>query len=778
MQPSRMWTATGFFVLLAYSFNPTAGWGQKPPPPVPPNPLAPVLAMPFPMGMQRGTTMELTLTGTNLAGPTGVLASFPAKITIPSDNKNGLDNTKLRVRLEVPADAPIGYHTFRLASTRGMSNLRLFCIDDLPQVLELASNNSKDTAQAVPLPCVVAGRIDAEKADYFKITAKAGQRLTFDVLGRRLGGALDPELSLYDAKTMRELAHQNDSPGCQTDARLTYTFKNAGDYLLEIRDVLNRGGVDFPYRLRIGAFPNATVPIPMAAKRGGKIDVHFAGPMVEGVAPVAVTIPQDPAISTLWVAPKGPDGLHGWPVALAVSDHDETVEQEPNNEPAKAQRLPVPGGVSGRFQQSDDRDVYRFAAKKGQKLVIQAETAELYSPTLVYMVLKNDKGAELGKSNPEAAPPADQRIEFTATADGDYLLEVQHLNYLGGPSEAYHVTITPSIPDFDVTVGLDRFDLAPDSPLSLTLLIARRGYTGAIDVSVTGHAGFSGSGTIKAGQNIGQLVVTAKEDLPMGPYQIALLAKATIDGKMVAKFAGVRQPVSQSLSNLPYPPPQTYQHLALAVREKAPFSLIAQWEPAESYPGATGKLTILAKRNMGFDEAITLNPPAGLPANVPPPKIPPIPKGKNEVKVDVNLGPKAPVGQFFVTVSGKTKHQNKEYLSNSKPAKLVLVKPFTLQVEPAIVKLAPGAKIKLKVTAVRKGGYQGPISLEARKLPAGVAITKGTIAMGQNVVELEVSAATNAAVGSKTDVDVAGVATAAANQQNASPAFSIIIGKK
>src|SRR5262245_15346160 len=96
----------------------------KPPAPVPPNPQAPVLSAATPLGMQRGTALELTLTGTNLAGPTGLWTSFPAKVTIPTDNKNGEDNAKLRVRLEVPSDAPIGYGVIRLATTRGMSNLR------------------------------------------------------------------------------------------------------------------------------------------------------------------------------------------------------------------------------------------------------------------------------------------------------------------------------------------------------------------------------------------------------------------------------------------------------------------------------------------------------------------------------------------------------------------------------------------------------------------------------------------------------------------------------
>src|SRR5581483_1364666 len=122
----------------------------------------------------------------------------------PTNDKNGEDNAKLRVRLEVPADAPLGYHTLRLATTRGISNVRLFCIDDLPQIVEVDTNRNKATPQALPVPCVVAGRADAEASDYFKITVKAGERLSFDVLGRRLGSPIDPQITIYDAKTWRE----------------------------------------------------------------------------------------------------------------------------------------------------------------------------------------------------------------------------------------------------------------------------------------------------------------------------------------------------------------------------------------------------------------------------------------------------------------------------------------------------------------------------------------------------------------------------------------------
>src|SRR5262245_6849048 len=112
--------------LLALCCQGEKSWAQKPPPPGKPNPQAPVLNAPTPLGAQRGASVEITLTGTNLAEPTGVLLGFAAKVTIPTDNKNGQDNTKLRIRLEIPADAPLGAHSLRLATTRGMSNLRLF----------------------------------------------------------------------------------------------------------------------------------------------------------------------------------------------------------------------------------------------------------------------------------------------------------------------------------------------------------------------------------------------------------------------------------------------------------------------------------------------------------------------------------------------------------------------------------------------------------------------------------------------------------------------------
>jgi hypothetical protein len=782
MKFERILVIAGMYVAaIACSWlTPNASWGQKPPPPA--NPQAPTINPLVPAGVQRGLSLDLVVTGTQLASPTGVSLGTAAKITILAEDK-GIkpDAGKFKVRIEVPADTPVGWYPFRVATLKGVSNLRVLCVDDLPQVVGTGNNRTRTTAQEIPVPSAVTGSILAEQGDYYKFTVKAGQRLSFDCQARRIGSAIDAYMYVYDAKSMRELAYDNDSPGCQTDPRISYTFKEAGEYILEVKDVLNRGGPEFFYRVRIGDFPLATTPIPMAAKRGAKGKVGFAGPAVDGVAAVDVDLPSDPAVNVVWVSPKGPTGLHGWPVPLMLSDHDEAVAQ-PSSEPKTANRVAVPGGITGRFPKGGATDYFVFAAKKGQKLAIEASTLEVFSPTLVYMALKNAKGAEIGKTNPALAHPADQRIDFTAADDGDYSLEVQHLSFAGGPSESYRITVRPATNGFELVLPNERFDVAPNGATAIPVQVVRKGYTGPIELSLTGRAsdGISGKATIKAGQNAALLLILARADMPMGAYQFHIVGKATVDGKPVAQTAGAKGMAVQSLNGLPYPPMHLQTYVALAVKEKAPFSLAIKIDPPEGAPGTAAKVTITATRDAAFDDEITLAPPTGLPATIPPPKtVPAIAKGKTETSFPLDLNAKTPLGEYFVLVTAKTKFQGKEYSGAAPPLLLVLGLPFDLQVEPATISLSPGGKAKVKVTAVRKAGYKGPIALDVRNLPAGVTAAKAPIIPAdKNDIEVEIAADAKAAPTAAVSVTVGGTATALNNLQNVSPAFSVSVQKK
>ena len=630
--------------------------------PFPTNAGAPTLKPIFPAGAKRGSSITLNLTGTNLAGPVKFLSSFPCKATFPTENNNGKDAAKLAVKIDIDPAAPIGFHAIRIGTAKGISNTRILCIDDLPEVLKVDSNKNKMTPQVVTLPCVVSGKIDAESNDYYKINVKAGQEVSFEVLGRRLGGTIDPQINLIDSKTMRELpkSHSNDSPGAQTDPRLRYVFQKEGDYLVEVRDVSYRGGEDYHYRLRMGDFPLATSPIPMAMKRGTKGSVNFAGPAVETALPQEVIAPVDPLLDSIWIAPKGKSGLTGWPVCVLLSDLTETMELEPNNEPAKANKIAIPSAITARLLEKGDLDHFSFSAKKDQRLIIEATSQDLYSPTEVYMALKDAKGAKLAETNPTGA----SRFDFKAPADGDYTIAVEHLHLWGGPAEIYRLSINNYEPGFDLSIGGDHFDGPAGAPFSVPVNVTRRDYADTIEVSVEGPKGITGKLSIpkgqpaQAGQPAGNLNFEIDESVAVGPQLIRIVGTATINGKPYKSYASVRGAMSTSLAGLPIPPRTYWNEIALGVLQRPAFMLSLKIDPATIAPGKNASATVTANRAKDFTSEIVITV-GGLPANVTA-KAGPIPANMNEVKFEITSTDKAAPATPSITVTGKAKGKDKE----------------------------------------------------------------------------------------------------------------------
>jgi hypothetical protein len=739
---------------------------------------APTLNPPFPVGVQRGTTLELTLAGANLAEPVAVVTSFPAKVTIPMENNNGKDAAKFIARLEVPKDAPLGWHSIRVMTRRGLSNLRQFCIDDLPQVLEADTNRAYATAQLVPLPCVVCGRADSEVTDYFKFIGSPGQRLSFEVLGRRLGSQLDPYLVLYHGPTKKQIAFSDDAPGQLKDARFSHTFKEGGEYVLELRDVRYQGGADWYYRLRIGDFPLATTMVPLAGKRGTTVDARFAGPHVDGLPPLKLSVPSDLSQSLIHATPSWANGPAGWPVPFFASEFDEGVEVEPNDDPAKANRVQVPGAMNARFEKKGEKDCFVLTGKKGQRLIIAAHTQDYNSPTSVYMVLQDAKGVQLAVSDP-AKDPA--RIDYTPAADGDCTLVVEHLHYWGGPAETYRLTFQVHEPGFGLSIAADHVDVPQGATALLTVQAARRDYSGPIELSVVSPAGVKGTATIAANQPTTLLALTADAGMPVGGGALVLAGKATVGGRVVTEHVSIRTPVAQALGNLPVIPPQLESALAVGIVEKPPFTIEAKYDLSEGVRGLSVPVTITAAKAAGFDEEITITSVGLPPAQGQQPAFPPvtvkIAKGQKEVKAELKPAAGAPLGQLTLAFVGKGKANNIEHSTATPVVPVTLVLPFELHVDTASGKLAVNGKHTLKVRAIRKGGYKGPISLEVRNLPANVTAAKVTIAENQDAAEIELTAAANAAVGDKNDVNILGTASAAANQQNASANFMLSVAK-
>jgi hypothetical protein len=184
----------------------------------------------------------------------------------------------------------------------------------------------------------------------------------------------------------------------------------------------------------------------------------------------------------------------------------------------------------------------------------------------------------------------------------------------------------------------------------------------------------------------------------------------------------------------------------------------------------TGKLIVTATRETGFDGDINVAV-AGLPPGV---TAAPgaVPAGQAETQVEVKLTDKSGLGTFAFSVTGRGTHAGREVTATVLPPPLVVALPFELKVEPTQVPLDQGAKAELKVTAIRKGGYGGPIGLELRNLPAQVSANRATIGAGKIEAALTLTAAANAPLASRGDVDVLGTAPLG-NQQMASPPFTV-----
>ncbi|MDY3562139.1 hypothetical protein R5W23_003585 [Gemmata sp. JC673] len=660
MQSRRLtWTlALAGFVAGSVAMLSTEGRvarAQPKAPVVTPAPQAPTLTTPANLGARPGDEVELVLTGTNLADPAGVLLSCPAQVSVPADNKNGTDAAKLRVKVKVDPQCPPGLYTVRAATKHGASNARPFVVDPLPPVAASGANRSKDAAQAVPVPCVASGSVAAETSDFYKVKVAAGQKLAFEVLARRIGSPLDPIVVLHDAKTRRELIdlYADDTPGLQGDCRLAHTFKEAGEVLVEVRDTTHRGGGDYFYRLRIGDFPGATTAFPLAAERGKEAKIGFAGP--ETIPATALAVPKDAGGAVYAVPSAGKDA--GWPVPVLVTDHPQITEQEPNDDRAKANTLPVPGGASGRFDKPNDVDHFAVTGKKGQKLAVSVSTFEVNSPAEVLVRVLDAKGAEVARSNPAA--PAN-RFEFTPAADGEYVLACEHQNFLHGPNEVYLLTVAPAGPDFAVALALDRAEAPAGGATAVMATVTRlNGYAGPVDLSIDGGAVAGGKATLPAGQTVAFVPLEVKAGTKPGAYPFRVKGTIAADGATVTRYGTLTDAVKANLGGIPNPPAELLDRCAVGVTDAPPFALKATFDPAALEKGKAGKIVLDVTRGAGADGDIALAPLLVPPTVVP--AVKPVAKGQAKGEIGLTVQAGAAAGPTPLAFRATTKVGGKDF---------------------------------------------------------------------------------------------------------------------
>ncbi len=213
----------------------------------------PRLASIFPLGAQQGSSTEIMARGQMLA--------LAKRLEVERGQGRGIEVTSLSsaadsatVQMNVAKDSPLGVHQLRLLTRAGWSNPVIFFVGDLPELIEAEPNDAAGQAHRLVLPATINGRIEKKSdIDRFAFTAGVGEQLVFDVKAEELGSPLDTHMTLYNDKGIELASNDDADPNnrLNRDARLEFTFKEAGDYSLAIRDLSRLGGPDYGYRLTI-----------------------------------------------------------------------------------------------------------------------------------------------------------------------------------------------------------------------------------------------------------------------------------------------------------------------------------------------------------------------------------------------------------------------------------------------------------------------------------------------------------------------------------------------
>ncbi|MHC5539832.1 PPC domain-containing protein, partial [Singulisphaera rosea] len=128
------------------------------------------------------------------------------------------------------------------------------------------------------------------------------------------------------------------------------------------------------------------------------------------------------------------------PILLAVGQVGQVAEVEPNNAPGNAQVIANPAIVEGECP-GNDRDFFRFEAKRGQRVVVDALGARIGSEVDPMVRLTTADGRLVASADDTPGLLTDAYLAAVLPEDGAYLVEFCDSRFAGAGRTAYRLTI-------------------------------------------------------------------------------------------------------------------------------------------------------------------------------------------------------------------------------------------------------------------------------------------------------------------------------------------------
>ena len=544
--------------------------------------------------------------------------------------------------------------------------------------------------QGQKLPLQFAGTLDrAGAVNLHRFDAKANQslavQLTMDAKAK-----LEPVLTITDASG-RVVAQSY-------DGHLGHTFSEGGACTVSVRDREFRGGAGFSYQLKLGEFPVLTAFFPMGVKRGSSTAIQLTGVFLPSKT-AAITVLKDAKPGDRIPLPLGADVLGKGEVV--VGDLPEVLS---------VGKMPVPGTANGRLQKDNQRDDWTFAARKGQRLVVEVNARRIGSrlDSVIEIVDKNDQPV------PRAVLRSQAKTHVTFrdhdSAQGNIRIEewreLGSNDYLFVGQELMKIQALPTHPDADCN------------------FFATQGQRiGYLDTTPTHHANNTPMykvtvhppGTVfpPNGYPVFTLFYRNDDGGPGFSRDSRILFDPPADGEYKVRITDARGMGGVNFGyRLTVRHPQEYFRL-----KTTPANPVVS-------RGSAIPITITAERIDGFDGPIKVevkNLPAGLhmPTTT-------IEAGTfaTTVALYADASAKLPEKTQAALLEGTTFATGLPFASLSPFELPKLIDPgdIVTTVKESEVSIKPGEQAKMTVTIERKNGFKGRVPLDVKGLPHGVRV--------------------------------------------------------
>lgn len=645
----------------------------------------------FPLGANAGSTVTVEVAGNDIEGLKTIRFEQPGFTVKPVEGK------EKQFEVQIAPDVPAGTYDCRLVGRFGLSNPRLFAVTHgLNDAAEVEPNNDDKTAQKISINQAINGRSDGNDQDVFRISLKAGQRITAEAQAAKMQSAMDGVLTLYSAEGT-QLAANGDYYG--RDPLIDFIAPKDGEYLLVLSDLSFRGG--FAYRFVVSDLPQIENAFPTVVEAGKETQVQILGRNLGSASNPSAQKLNDLPLDTLpWTVSAADSNaarfayrflehptrhsvlasaatctMNGFqirptpgqqalnPFTLLVSESPVTLENDANNTPETAQAITFPAMVAGRFNEPRDADWFSFSVEEAGRYGIEVYCERIDGQADPYVLITDEKGNRVNelddfghRINAFDGHLRDPSGFVDLQPKQNYRLLVQDRYRRGGPRYQYAFSIRKERPDFFVAAihsqnpGPGGINLWRGGAIHFDLIIHQRdNFRGPLTITAEGlPPGLHAAPTIVQGNTHATFVIWADENAPEYTGPIKLIARGKRDEEELVRevrFYNRSQGINDATS-------VPTREAIISVLEKAPYSLKFASDKITIEAGQKADVKLLLQRIWPDLKENTNVVPVAVPGNL---SIsgPAIAGNQNDSTITISVNGNAPAGDVTLTVLGQ-----------------------------------------------------------------------------------------------------------------------------